>query len=285
MVICMMNSLFRHSRCFFASLALMSLWFFSSPTTVSASEAAPKRKPVLLYTRYFNAAGEQRYLPDGTYSDVLQRLRGEFEVRVSSEPITARSLQGVSLVLVANPSDKAVGTNPPPHHFRKADIQVLDRFVRGGGGFIVMGNQENHNLEIDDTNKLLARFGIQFTNLYTDAKKLTLPATAPVVGGLRWAYYTGNLLVLDSRHRAKPLGVVVNDLKQPPVKGPRDQAGVLLATAESGKGRVMVATDSGWVANDALSEKGIGDVAIHGQDNWEIFRRLTLWAAHAGVRY
>ncbi len=280
----MMNSSFRHHRCFCASLVLMSLCSFLSLMTASASEAPPQRKPVLLYTRYFNAAGEQRYLPDGTFSDVLQRLRGEFEMRVNSEPLTARSLRGVSLVLVANPSDKAVGTNPPPHHFSKGDIQLLDRFVRGGGGLIVMGNQENHNLEIEDTNKLLARFGIQFTNLYTDAKKLTLPGTVPVIGGLRWAYYTGNLLVLDPRHRAKPRGVVVNDLKQPPVKGTRDQAGVLLATAESGKGRVMVATDSGWVANDALSEKGVGDVAIHGQDNWEIFRRLALWSAHAEER-
>ena len=28
------------------------------------------------------------------------------------------------------------------------------------------------------------------------------------------------------------------------------------------------------------NEKGIGGVAIKGQDNWEIFRRLTRWAAH-----
>jgi len=143
-----------------------------------------------------------------------------------------------------------------------------------------MGNQENHNLEIEDTNKLLSRFGIQFTNLYTDAKKLIIPEPVPIIGGLRWAYYTGNLLVLEAGHRAKPRPLVTNDLKQKPLKGSRDQEGVLLATAEPGRGRVIVVTDAGWITDAAFNEKGIGDVAIKGQDNWEIFRRLAGWAAH-----
>jgi hypothetical protein len=36
---------------------------------------AADQTPVLLYSRYFNAKGETRYLPDGTYKDVLTRLR------------------------------------------------------------------------------------------------------------------------------------------------------------------------------------------------------------------
>ena len=64
-----------------------------------------------------------------------------------------------------------------------------------------------------------------------------------------------------------------------PVSGTRDQPGVLLATARPGKGRVVVATDSGWIANFAFSEEGAGGNVIKGQDNWEIFRRLTRWAA------
>src|SRR5437879_2775259 len=61
-----------------------------------------------------------------------------------------------------------------------------------------------YNLEVEDMNKLLAQFGIQATNLYTDAKKLVLPKETPVIGGLRWAYYTGNLLLLDPTNPAKP---------------------------------------------------------------------------------
>src|SRR5437016_13482900 len=62
------------------------------------------------------------------------------------------------------------------------------------------------NLEVDDMNRLLAQFGIQATNLYTDAKKLVIPAGTPLIGGLRWAYYTGNLLRVESSHSAKQIG-------------------------------------------------------------------------------
>jgi len=53
----------------------------------------------------------------------------------------------------------------------------------------------------------------------------------------------------------------------------------LLASAEPGRGHVVVVTDAGWISNDALSEKGIGGVSIKDEDNWEIFRRLAHWCA------
>jgi hypothetical protein len=245
-----------------------------------ASPAEESSKPVLLYSRYFNAPGESRYLPDRDYKGVLERLSADFTVRVHSEPLTTQTLAGVAVVLIANPSDKAVGTNPPPNHVSAADVETLDEFVRKGGGLIVMENQENHNLEVGDSNRLLARFGILATNLYTDAKQIVLPDTVPMIGGLRWAYYTGNLLLLDYSHSARPRALVLNDLKQKPLKGARDQAGVLLAAAEPGKGRVLAVTDSGWIADWAFSGEGVGGVSIKEQDNWEIFHRLARWAAH-----
>lgn len=237
------------------------------------------KKPVVLYSRVFNAVGEGRYLPDGTYRDVLGLLARDFDVKVSAAPLDANLLEGVSAVLIANPSDKAVGTNPPPRHMLAVDILTLRRYLEKGGGLIVMGNQENHNLEIDRFNTLLASFGLQFTNIYTDAKKLVIPRTTPVVGGLRWAYYTGNQVLVKSDHPAKPRSLVDNDLAQKPAKGLRDASGSLLAVAEPGKGRVAVVTDAGWLSNDALSGKGIGDVAIKDHDNLEIMRRLLNWAA------
>jgi hypothetical protein len=245
-----------------------------------AAEPEGKR-PTLLYSRYFNAVGESRYLPDGTYKDILTRLDQEFDVRVHSVPLNDQSLADVNVVLIANPSDKAVGTNRPPPHMSPEDIGALTRFVERGGGLIVMGNQENHNLEIDDVNKLLSNFGLQFTNLYTDVKKLTLPRETPVIGGLRWGYYTGNLVLIRSNHPANPRPLILNDLKQKPINGTRDTPGALLALADPGRGHVAVVTDAGWLSNDALSDKGIGGVSVNGQDNWEIFRRLAHWAAGA----
>jgi hypothetical protein len=248
----------------------------------SPAAAPVAKKPVLLYSRCFNGAGETRYLPDGTFKDVLQRLGQDFEVRVSSEPLNRNLLKDVAVVLVANPNDVAVGTNPPPRHVVAVDVLEIRRYVNDGGGFIVMDNQEGHNVEVPHMNSLLGAFGLAFTNAYTDVKRLTVPETAPIIGGLRWGYYTGNQVLLRTNSPAKPRAVVVNDLSQKLLGGKRDVAGVLLAVSEPGKGRVVAVTDSGWISNDALSGKGIGGVGIKEQDNFEIFRRLARWAAQVG---
>lgn len=244
-----------------------------------AAEPISTGKPVFLYSRHFNAEGETRYLPEGTYQQVLQRLQPQFEVRVNREALTDASLAGVKVILIANPSDQAVGVHPAPHHFSAADIAVLTRYVRNGGGLIIMGNQENHNLEVEETNKLLAGFGLGFTNLYTDVKKLAVPRNTPLIGGLTWAYYTGNLLVLSTNHPAQPRALVMNDLNQKPLNGDRNQSGALLAVTELGRGRLVAVTDAGWITNDVLADKGIGGIVITNHDNWEIFRRLARWAA------
>src|SRR5205085_1070276 len=137
----------------------------------------------------------------------------------------------------------------------------------------------NHNLEINDFNKLLGAFGMRFENRYTDAKQLVISQDVPIIGGLRWAYYTGNQIVIDPQSPGKARPLILNDLNQKPLGGKRDEPGALLAVAEPGKGHVIVVTDAGWITNDALSGKGIGPVAIKDQDNWEIFLRLTRWAA------
>src|SRR5436190_8646528 len=145
-----------HSRILFALIV------FTAVTTF----AADAKKPVLLYSRYFNAPGEARYQPDGTYKALLTRLASEFTVKVNSEPLTSATLRDVNLVVIANPSSAAVGTNAAPHHVNRNDASELNQFVLRGGGLIVMGNQENHNLDIDHMNSLLRMFGLQFTNLY-----------------------------------------------------------------------------------------------------------------------
>jgi len=59
-----------------------------------AAGLAAAVKPVFLYSRYFNAEGETRYLPEGTYQQVLRRLETQFEVRVNRAPLTESNLVG-----------------------------------------------------------------------------------------------------------------------------------------------------------------------------------------------
>lgn len=246
-----------------------------------ASLPAADAKPILLYSRYFCAEGEKRYLPDGTYADILKHLGTTFEVRTHAQPLRAASLQGVTVVVIANPSDQAVAGNPPPPHCSAEDIAALVPYVENGGGLLVMGNQENHNYELTDMNVLLGRFGMQFVNVYTDAKRLVIPASAPIIGGKAWAYYTGNQIVVQAGHPAGPKPIVSNDLAQKPVGGPRDAAGVLMSLATPGKGHVVLVTDAGWISNDVLSGKGVGKIVIAEHDNAEIFTLLCRWCAGA----
>jgi hypothetical protein len=245
------------------------------PSLLTAADT----KPVLLYSRYFNAQGEKRYTADGTYTDILKIVGDSFVVRVNDAPLNAQTLTGVALVLIANPSDKAAGTNPAPPHCSAEDVVALVSYVENGGGLIVMGNQENHNYETKDMNTLLAHFGMQFVNTYTDAKQLVLPTSTPIIGGKKWAYYTGNQIVLQAGHKANPQPLVVNDLAQKALGGPRDEPGVLMSMATPGSGHVILVTDSGWIINDALSGKGIGKVAIKEHDNAEIFTLICRWCA------
>lgn len=251
---------------------------------VHAPAAAPK--PVLWYCLHYQAPGENRYAPEGTYSEALRVLAQDFAVRVSAERPTRATLRGVAVVLLSNPNEAAHGTNPPPAHLSAEDGRALERFVRRGGGLVVFGNQENHNLETENLNHhLLGRFGLQLSNVgFQDGKLYTLPANAPFGAGLRWAYYMGNHVAFAADHPDGPRPVLMNDPATPALNGPRNGPGTLLAVATPGRGRVVVATDAGWLGNAALLDLGVGGgFVIRGHDNAEFARQMFRWAAGRGV--
>lgn len=244
-------------------------------------------KPILWYCLHYQAPGENRYPPDGAYSEALRVLARDFEVRVSAERPARATLRGVAVVLISNPNEAAHGLNPPPVHVGPEDGRVLERFVRQGGGLVVFGNQENHNLETQNLNRhLLGRFGLQLSNVgFQDGKLYTLPAGAPFGTGLRWAYYMGNHVVFAPDHPARPWPVLWNDPERPALNGPRNGPGALLAVATPGRGRVVVATDAGWLGNAALLDEGVGGgFVIRGHDNAEFARQMFRWAAGMEVR-
>ena len=236
-------------------------------------------RPVLWYCLHYQAPGENRYPAQGAYSNALALLSRQFEVRVSDARPTAASLADVDVVLLANPNDLPHGTNVPPVHVSPAESEVWESFVKQGGGLLILGNQEAHNLEIHDLNGLLGGFGLALTNRYHDAKIVKIPATVPEIGGLRWAFYTGNEVVLTPGHPAQPTAWITNDVAGPTATGRRNEPGILLATAQLGRGRVVVATDAGWITRNALLELGIGDLTLRDQDNAEILVRLCGWLA------
>jgi hypothetical protein len=235
-------------------------------------------KPVFLYSQHFTAPGENRYTADGNYRQILEALEEEFAVKVSDK-LDAATLSSAKVMLISNPNDKPHGTNAAPNHIEGQRAIDLYNWVTRGGGLILMGNQENHNLETRQVNQFLRLIGLKWAPVHTDAKRLLLPENLPILGGLTWAYYTGNQVEVTAGHPAKARCLVENDLEQPTAGKPRDAEGCLLGIAEVGKGRIVLVTDAGWIANWALNDKGVGGVAIEDHDNQEIFMRLAKWAA------
>src|SRR2546429_2335509 len=96
----------------------------------NSAAAEPHTKPVLLYSRYYNAEGEHRYEPNGTYKQAIQRLREDFEVRIHNKPLTRDTLADVKLLFIVNPSDKAVSNNPAPPHVSRSEERRVGKECR-----------------------------------------------------------------------------------------------------------------------------------------------------------
>ena len=60
---------------------------------------------------------------------------------VNAEPPSLATLAGVDVILISNPSAKAVGEGPEPPQFSPEAIATLREFVYQGGGLILMGKQ------------------------------------------------------------------------------------------------------------------------------------------------
>ncbi|HUU70823.1 MAG TPA: hypothetical protein VM186_14945 [Planctomycetota bacterium] len=250
----------------------------------SAAGADQPARPVLLYSLYYHAEGEEQYLPAGNYSEILERLKEHFDVRVNADAMSRATLKDVAVLLIVNPSEAARGGKTPPH-VTERDAYEIALFVQNGGGLVFMSNQTPaHNCEKRDSNRLLAQFGMEVLHFDVGVKEFTIPKDAPIVGGLKWKYIYGSLLDVRPDHFAHPRVVLENDPAVPVIVGPAGTApdapvgplgevgprGPILAIAEAGTGRVVVGTDGGWLANGTLEQA----------DNWEIARRLFRWAAH-----
>ena len=277
------------SRCFDCGRWCMIVVVVAGAALAGLAHAAEEpeaaaAKPVLLYSLYYHAEGQTQYLPDGSFSEVLKRLGEDFEVRWNAERPGRRTLQGVSVLLIVNPGDVAWGGAKPPPHFTEREVYEIGLFVQNGGGLVFMSNQTPaHNCEKKDSNRLLDQFGMEVTHFDVGVKVFDIPDDAPLVGGLKWKYIYGSILEVREDHFAHPQVLVENDPEVPVEMGPVGPAGSttvgpsgevgfrgpLLATAEVGKGRAVVGTDTGWMANTAIDQA----------DNWEIARRLYRWAA------
>jgi hypothetical protein len=203
----------------------------------------------------------------------------EFHVDVHADgPLTAEALAGVSVLVIAHPSDPkweatVNGASPllAPH-----EIEAIESFVRSGGGLIVLGETEEDKYGAN-LNELLAPFGVEIENAtlqdyehhHDGAPSWILaalepardgePGPDPLAGVEAACFYRAGALATANGARVIARAQDSASLPGAPVA----------AVARHRGGRVVVLADS-----DLFGDDCIGDL-----DHERLWLNLAYWAA------
>ncbi|MEO3787926.1 hypothetical protein ABGB12_31755 [Actinocorallia sp. B10E7] len=119
---------------------------------------------------------------DAGYVRAAELLRGAgHRVDAGTEgPLTAEALAGRDVLVIAHPSEdrweRTTGLGEP--RFTAAELDVIEAFVRSGGGLVVMAEceQDKYGTNLDE---LLARFGIGIRNVTVQDPRHNHTGTSP----------------------------------------------------------------------------------------------------------
>jgi hypothetical protein len=197
----------------------------------------------------------------------------------TGRPLDEVALAGADVLVIAHPSDpkweRTVGEDPPV--FLPSEIAAVRAFVAGGGGLVVLGEEEEDKYG-GNLNELLAPFGVRLENTiafeYDPGDGVpswvvgeAAPGTAEpgILHGVKEAgFYRAGALSTDD-----PGAVVVR------TRAAADPPGAALVAATRYKeGRVVVVADSDLFGDDHLRRR----------DNLQLWLNLVYWASLAAFR-
>jgi Family of unknown function (DUF6421)/Domain of unknown function (DUF4350) len=204
----------------------------------------------------------------------------DFEVATTvGRPLDEVALAGAAVLVIAHPSDsrweRTVGEDGP--RFSPAEIGAIQTFVAGGGGLIVLGEEEEDKYG-GNLDELLAPFGVRFENVivfdydpgdgvpsWVVGEAASRPSDPGILNRVREAgfYRAGALATAD------PGAVVLRsrDSADPPRPA-------LLAATTYKEGRVVVVADSDLFGDDYLARR----------DNRRLWLNLVYWAGLGAFR-
>ena len=200
---------------------------------------------------------------DASYARAAAALaEREFVVAPNVDgPLTAETLRGCEVLVIAHPSDPAwertTGIGSP--RLSDEEVDAVERFVAQGGGLIVLGETEQEKYG-NNLNALLARFGLHLENDTVqdyehcrDAPTWILADLLPGARGRR-----GDLLARVNEaclYRATTIsatnGAAVLARTHATASAPSRP---LMVATEHGQGRVVVLADSDLFGDDCIDE-------------------------------
>jgi hypothetical protein len=216
---------------------------------------------------------------DSSYAVAAAILaEGDFAVEVNSEErLNDELLSDVEVLVIAHPSDPAwertTGAGTP--RFSASELDAIERYVRAGGGLIVLGETENDKYG-NNLNELLSPYGLRLENeTVQDYEHHHQSAPSWVLGELDGGERGrgGDLLArvgaacfYRATTIAAPAQACVPIRTSPSATRP---GAPLIAAVEHGEGRVVVLADSDL----------FGDDCIYDLDHAELWRNIVYWTA------
>ena len=222
---------------------------------------------------------------DSSYALAAEMLAAsDFEVEAHVDgALSAERLDAVDVLVICHPSDPAwertTGVGSP--RFSGAELEAIERFVRAGGGLVVLGETENDKYG-NNLNELLAPFGLRLENdTVQDYAHHHGSAPSWVLGELREGGRgrDGDLLARVEAvcfYRATTISAPEHAIVPLRAAASATSAGAaLMAAVGHGEGRAVVLSDSDLFGDDCLGEL----------DHGELWRNVVYWAAaHAFAR-
>ncbi|HLM30595.1 MAG TPA: DUF6421 family protein [Solirubrobacterales bacterium] len=259
------------------------------PSPPTATPAPPKAARVLFDESHSEAWTIRREVAaeiqpahpeDSSLARAAAVLAGrEFDVDVHAEgPLTADALAGISILVIAHPSDPKweATVNGASPLLAPQEIEAIESFVGSGGGLIVLGETEEDKYGAN-LNELLAPFGVEIENAtlqdyehhHDGAPSWILaalepalagePGSDPLAGVEAACFYRAG--ALSTSNGARVIARAQDSASLP--------GAPLAAVARHGNGRVAVLADS-----DLFGDDCIGDL-----DHERLWLNLVYWAA------
>jgi unsaturated rhamnogalacturonyl hydrolase len=216
------------------------------------TQAVGKNKTVLL-DRYFNsekrkdATGanvywhytwQERSHPGFyTLGNIFER-NGANLSSLDAAP-TAANLKDAAVYIIVDADHKK--DNPNPNYVAANDVKVISNWVKAGGTLLILANDSN-NCDLQHLNLLAGVFGVKFTDKSLNMVKNDTYEQGVVLPG------AGNpVFKTPAKMFLKEVSAL--EIKSPAVANTVKDGDVIIATANYGKGKVLIAGDP-WLYNE-----------------------------------
>jgi hypothetical protein len=192
--------------------------------------------------------------------------------------LTQAALERADVLIIAHPSDPAWEQTVPAGtpRFDAAELDLIEGWVRDGGGLVVLGETEQEKYA-NNVNELLGRFDLRIEHATVQDYERSLGAPSWILGSLEPGTrgMAGDLLARVGQacfYRTGTIsaGADAQVLARASATASAPHA-VLAAAAYHGAGRVAVLADSDLFGDDCLHELGHADLWLN----------LVYWAARS----